>query len=69
MSKHLSDDPIRFRSVLRSSKGNITRAASVLGITKPYAMNLIKKLKLNEWARNLRQKFGQPATGRPLNKK
>jgi hypothetical protein len=61
----LSKNPDQFRSVLRAERGNITRAAIALGISKTYAMRLVKKFKLREWARELREESGAPAVGRP----
>ena len=61
----LSTDHSRVRETLQHTGGNISRAAVALQVTKPYMMNLIKKLQLNAWCRMLRQSSGLPITGRP----
>lgn len=61
---HLSDDPQRLRAALLEADGVITRAAKLLGTTKPYTMNLVRRFALNEWARTLRRQRGLPSTGR-----
>jgi len=61
----LSDDPERLRAAIAEAGGNISRAAKALGITKPYAMSLVKKFELNDFARGLRENNGLPSTGRP----
>jgi len=64
---YLSRDIPRLRSALLEHRGNITHAAISLGITKPYAMTLVKNLDLSAWARSLRAESGMPRTGRPKN--
>jgi len=62
---HLSTDPSRIREALTKTGGNISRAAISLGVTKPYAMWLVRRFDLNGWARTLREDSGAPPTGRP----
>jgi hypothetical protein len=61
----LSADLPRLRAALEEAHGNISRAAQALGITKPWAMELVRRNALNEWARDLREKNGQGSTGYP----
>jgi len=61
----LSADLPRLRTALEEAHGNISRAAQALGITKPWAMELVRRNGLNEWARALREKNGQGSTGYP----
>jgi hypothetical protein len=61
----LSADLPRLRGALEEAHGNISRAAQALGITKPWAMELVRRNDLNEWARKLREKNGQGSTGYP----
>jgi len=61
----LSSDLPRLRAALEAAQGNISRAAKALEITKPYAMELVRRHKLNEWACELRERNGQGATGYP----
>jgi hypothetical protein len=61
----LSSDLPRLRAALEAAYGNISRAAQALGITKPWAMALVRRNGLNEWARALREKNGQGSTGYP----
>ena len=61
----LSADLPRLRTALEGAHGNISRAAQALGITKPWAMELVRRNDLNDWARALREKNGQGSTGYP----
>jgi hypothetical protein len=61
----LSSSPERLKETLMRTGGNITRAARILKISKPYAMILTKRFGMTEFARELRAKNGFPATGRP----
>ena len=60
-------DKERVTAALRDSKGNITRAAMLLGVSKPYFVAVVKKLELTSWASDLRTLHGAPPTGRPPN--
>jgi len=64
---YLSQERERFEAALRQAHGNITQAAAALGISKGYAMVLMKRFDLSEWARQLRANDGVSATGRPRN--
>lgn len=61
----LSEDVAKLRAALVGTCGNVTKAAIKLECTKPWLMNLLRRHDLNEYARDLRQKSGQPWTGRP----
>jgi len=61
----LTLDLPRVRAALEKHNGNITRAAKELDVWKPYLSVLLKNAKLSDWARELREKSGSPATGRP----
>lgn len=63
--KPLCDSPRRLRAALRRERGNLTRTARLLGVSKPYLVELVTEQGLNEFARALRQENGQPSTGRP----
>jgi hypothetical protein len=63
--RHLSEEPHRFEAALRAARGNITQAAAALGISKGYAMVLVKRFRLTEWAKKIRAEHGIAATGYP----
>jgi hypothetical protein len=61
----LSLDAARVRAALVGVRGNITRAAAVLGVSKPYTMWLVARHGLRDEAREMRAAAGMAATGRP----
>lgn len=61
----VSDDLPRVRAALVCARGNITYAALALGVTKPWAMTLVRRFELNEFACELRKAGGARETGRP----
>jgi hypothetical protein len=63
----LSTTPDRLRDALLRTRGNITRAAEYLEISKTYGMILVRRFALAAWARELRRLAGAAATGRPRN--
>lgn len=63
----LADDKARVEAALRDTKGNVTRAAMILDVSKPYLLNLVRRLELSAWASDLRKQHGAPSTGRPPN--
>lgn len=65
--KYLSQERERFEQALVQVHGNITQAAAALNISKGYAMVLMKRFDLTEWAKRLRAEDGVSATGRPKN--
>lgn len=65
----LSDDPERLREVIWHMRGNLTRAATRLDVSKQHVMNLIRKWGLNDWAKRVRVLNGNPPTGNPLRKR
>lgn len=62
---HLSQEQHRFEAAVRAARGNITQAAAALDISKGYAMVLVKRFGLTEWAKKVRAENGIAATGYP----
>lgn len=58
-------DEKKLKKAIVAERGNLTRAASVLDISKTHVMNLVRRWKLNDWARTLRVQNGFPPTGNP----
>ena len=61
----LTSDLPRVRAALIKHHGNITHAAEELGCWKPYLSVLLRDKGLRDFAKDLREKSGSPATGRP----
>jgi DNA-binding NtrC family response regulator len=53
------------KAALDQTQGNITRAASVLQISKVHAMRMVKVYGFGDYARELRVSKGGCSTGRP----
>lgn len=64
----LTEDKSRIKAALLLERGNITRAAKRLGVSKTHGMNLMKLFSLGAWALRIRKKHGLPSTGRPPTK-
>jgi DNA-binding NtrC family response regulator len=56
---------VEWTNALETTRGNITRAAKLLAISRQRATILMKEFNLKEFARELRKKAGVKATGRP----
>ena len=61
----LAEDVERLKEVIAYEKGNLTRAARKLEVSKTYVMMLVKRYDLTAWARAIRLQNGLPATGNP----
>jgi hypothetical protein len=62
---YLSQEQHRFEAAIQAARGNITQAAVALAISKGYAMVLVKRFGLTEWARKIRAENGIATTGYP----
>ncbi len=58
-------EPAKLQRAIVSERGNLTRAAALLDVSKQHVMNLVRRLGLNEWARAVRVRNGFPPTGNP----
>jgi hypothetical protein len=61
----VSKNPDLIKNAIADARGNLTRAALALRISKSHMMAVAQRYKLNVYARKVRKAFGQPSTGRP----
>lgn len=55
----------RLKKAIVAQRGNLTRAAVHLDVSKQCVMVSVRRFNLNDWARELRVRNGFPATGNP----
>lgn len=61
-------EPRKLQQAIVAERGNLTRAATFLDVSKQCVMVAVRRLGLNEWARAVRIRHGFPPTGNPTSK-
>jgi hypothetical protein len=56
---------MKLKRAIVETEGNLTRAAYLLDVSKAHVMALARRWGLNDWARDIRIKYGHPPAGRP----